>query len=151
MEKRIIGYYEEDNLAEKSANELRAQGFTEISVLSNDKRQGGDDKQDLTNGTVAGGALGGLAGLALGAGALFIPGVGPLVAMGPLAATIGGAVTGGVAGALVDYGIPAGRSDFYESKIKEGNTVMVIKADESKSNTVADTMRNNGAKDVRVH
>ncbi len=92
-----------------------------------------------------------MAGLALGAGALTIPGIGPILALGPLAATLGGVVTGGVAGALVDYGIPQERSDFYESKLREGNTVMVLVTDEYRTDEVAKIMRDFEAKDVQVY
>jgi len=160
MEKRVIGYFDDNMQVEQAAKELKDKGFKEISILGNDSS--GDNKgrsrgindgmtQNLSNGTMTGGAIGGLAGLALGAGALFIPGIGPLVAVGPLAAALGGAATGGVAGALVDYGIPKERSDFYETKIKEGNTVMILKTEEDKTDTVATIFRNHGAKDVRVH
>ena len=162
MDKKVIGYFEDSNQAGRAANELNSKGFNEISILGNESggkegsRGRGDDgmgsgNQNLSNGTMTGGALGGIAGLALGAGALLIPGIGPIVAMGPLAAVLGGAVTGGVAGALIDYGIPKERSDFYEAKIKEGNTVMILQADEDKTDTVASILRNHGAKDVRVH
>ncbi|MDR3543464.1 MAG: DUF3341 domain-containing protein [Desulfosporosinus sp.] len=161
MEKKVIGYFADSNQAGQAANELKAQGFKDISVLGNES--GGKEesmgKDNSSNNTMTGGVIGGLAGLglgtgalgALGAAALLIPGVGPIVAMGPLAAALGGAVTGGVAGALIDYGIPKERSDFYESKIKEGNTVLVLKADEQKTDEVAKMMKNHGAKDVRVH
>jgi len=160
MEKRVIGYFNDNRQVEQAANELKDKGFNEISILGNDSRGNKEGKgsgdnggmtQNLSNGTMTGGAIGGLAGLALGAGALFIPGIGPLVAIGPLAAALGGAATGGVAGALVDYGIPKERSDFYETKIKEGNTVMILKAGEDKIESVATILRNHGAKDVRVH
>ncbi len=170
MEKKVIGYFEDSNQAGQAVNELKDKGFNEISILGNDKdrkegSKGRDNKgmsfdnQNLSSGTMTGGAIGGLAGLGLGAGALgalgaaalLIPGIGPIVAMGPLAAALGGAVTGSVAGALVDYGIPKERSDFYETKIKEGNTVMILKTDEGKTDAVASILRNHGAKDVRVH
>lgn len=160
MEKRIIGYFTDNNKAQQALQELKDKGFNEISVLGNEKgdQAGNQDRNNnsswagnLTSGTMTGGALGGLAGLALGAGALFIPGIGPILALGPLAATLGGAVTGGIAGALVDYGIPQDRSDFYETKIKEGNTVMILKADESKTNEIAQILRAHEAQDVRVH
>jgi len=111
--------------------------------------------QSSSNGTMTGGIIGGLAGLGLGSGALgavalTIPGIGPIVAMGHLAASIGGAVTGGVAGALFDYGIPKERSDFYETKIREGNAVIVLKTEEQETDEVAKMMRNYGAKDVMV-
>ncbi len=160
MDKRIIGYFEDNGQAEQALRELKQKGFNEISILGNEKggQEGGRGRNNstsfagnLSNGTMTGGALGGLAGLALGAGALFIPGIGPILALGPIAAGLGGALTGGIAGALVDYGIPQDRSDFYEAKIKEGNTIMVLKADESKTDEVAKIMRDHGAKDVRVH
>ncbi|MEA4900759.1 DUF1269 domain-containing protein [Desulfitobacterium sp.] len=169
MEKKVIGYFEKSDQAGQAANELKGKGFTEISILGNEnggKKNSSRDtngmsfeNQNLSDGTVTGGTIGGLAGLGLGAGALgalgaaalLIPGIGPIVAMGPLAAALGGAVTGGIAGALVDYGIPEERSDFYETKIREGNTVLVLKTDEQKTDEVAKMMKNYGAKDVRVH
>lgn len=159
MEKRVIGYFDDTGQAEQAANELKNQGIKEISVLGKDSRgkgsgQGKDEDGlgwGLSSATMKGGALGGAAGLALGAGLLAIPGIGPIVAMGPLAAALGGAATGGVAGALVDYGIPQDQSDFYESKIKEGKTVLIAKADESKADSMASTLRNHGAKDVKIH
>lgn len=170
MEKKIIGYFQDNNQAGQAANELKAKGFNEISLLGNEKGgvEGGDEgdnkelglgSQNIAKGTMTGGAIGGLVGLGLGTGilgalgtaALLIPGVGPIVAMGPLAAALGGAVTGGVAGALIDYGIPKEHSDYYETKIKEGNSVMVLKTDEQKADEVAGIMRNYGAKDVRIH
>lgn len=169
MEKKIIGYFKDSNQAGQAANELKAKGFNEISLLGNEKggvegSDDGDNKglglgQNISNGTMTGGAIGGLVGIGLGTGvlgalgtaALLIPGVGPIVAMGPLAAALGGAVTGGVAGALIDYGIPKEHSDYYETKIKEGNSVMVLKTDEQKADEVARIMRNYGAKDVKIH
>ncbi|PKM77979.1 MAG: hypothetical protein CVU90_04500 [Firmicutes bacterium HGW-Firmicutes-15] len=169
MGKKVIGYFEDSRQAGQATNELKEKGFNEISILGNENggkegskgkdNNGMSGKQNLSNGTMTGGTIGGIAGLGLGAGALgalgtaalLIPGIGPIVAMGPLAAALGGAVTGGVAGALVDYGIPKERSDFYETKIKEGNTVVILKANDDKTDTVASILRNHGAKDVRVH
>lgn len=155
MEKRVIGYFEDNGKAEEALRECKEKGFKEISILGNERRDqtgiSGEGGPNLSSGTMTGGALGGLAGLAMGAGALAIPGIGPILAIGPLAAVLGGAVTGGIAGALVDYGIPQERSSFYESKIKEGNTVMILKTDEGKTEEVAKILRNHEAKDVRVH
>jgi len=161
VDKKVIGYFEDNNQAQQAAQELKNQGYKEISILGNDDRgnQGQRDRRNnnggmnmgLSSGTMTGGTLGGLAGLALGAGALAIPGLGPIIAMGPLAAAIGGAVTGGVAGALVDYGIPKEQSDYYESKLREGKTIMVIKTQQDKSDQVASIMKNYGAREVKVH
>ena len=154
MEKRVIGYFEDNGKAEEALRECQRKGFNEISILGNERQNQNESDQGgfgLSKGTLTGGTIGGLAGLALGAGALTIPGIGPILALGPLAATLGGVVTGGVAGALVDYGIPQERSDFYESKLREGNTVMVLVTDEYRTDEVAKIMRDFEAKDVQVY
>ena len=73
-----------------------------------------------TSGAVVGGALGWLAGI----GALAIPGVGPLIAAGPIIAAltgvgVGGAV-GGITGGLIGLGIPEYEAKRYEGRIKAG-------------------------------
>lgn len=81
-------------------------------------------------GATAGGALFGALGLLAGAGALAIPGIGPLVAAGPLMAGlaglgIGGAV-GGIGGALIGMGLPEDEAQRYASQIAEGRTLLVV-------------------------
>lgn len=158
MEKKVIGYFADNGQAEQAANELKDKGIKEISILGKDSRskEGKQNRDEdglswgLSSATMKGGAIGGVAGLVLGAGALAIPGIGPIIALGPLAAALGGAATGGIAGALFDYGIPREQSDFYENKIKEGNTVIIIKAAEDKTDSIASILKNHGAKDVKI-
>lgn len=82
-------------------------------------------------GAVLGGALGWLAGI----GALAIPGVGPLVAAGPLAAALSGAAVGGavggIAGALVGMGIPEYEAKRYEGKVKEGGILISVHTEDA--------------------
>jgi len=102
-------------------------------------------------GVTTGGVLGGVAGLLAGLGALTIPGLGPIVAAGPLAATLTGAVGGGLVGGLVDMGIPEERSQYFESKVREGRILAVVDADSGKVDQAARTMRDFGASDVETH
>ena len=67
-----------------------------------------------------------MAGLAVGAGALFIPGIGPLIAAGPIAGMLSGAAAGGIAGGLIDWGIPAEESHHYEEDVKQGKTLVAV-------------------------
>src|SRR5258705_11040171 len=80
-------------------------------------------------GVVLGGALGWLAGI----GALAIPGVGPLIAAGPIMAALSGAAVGGavggITGALVGMGIPEYEAKRYEGKIKGGNILISVHSD----------------------
>ena len=84
-------------------------------------------------GATGGGALFGALALLVGAGALAIPGVGPLVAAGPVMAGLaglglGGAV-GGLAGALVGMGLPEDEAKRYYSQIAVGYTLLVVHSD----------------------
>ena len=80
-----------------------------------------------------------------------IPGVGPIVAAGPIAAALGGAVAGGVAGGLIDWGIPAEVSRRYEQQVAQGGILAVIHTDSQKVNQAAQILRQSGAKDVESH
>ena len=155
--KAVIGVFSDRTLAEKAVNELRSQGFTteEINIVSKggSQRRGSGEMydDDITDGALTGGTIGGIGGLLIGAGALAIPGIGPIVAAGPLAAALSGAVAGGIAGGLIDWGIPAESSRRYEQQVAQGNILAVIKTDAAKVQQAAQVLRNNGASDVESH
>lgn len=156
--KSVIGVFNSRADAEKGVNALRAQGFTteEINIVSKDKnKQKGQGSEyfedDITDGALTGGTLGGIGGLLLGAGALAIPGVGPILAAGPIAAALSGAVAGGIAGGLIDWGIPAEAGKRYEQQVAQGGILAIVRSDAAKVNQAAQILRQNGAKDVETH
>jgi hypothetical protein len=131
--------------AESLVSQLRAAGFSnqDISVLLSDPNQTRDFAHEkatkapegATAGGITGGVLGGILGWLAGAGALVIPGVGPLIAAGPIMAALGGAAVGGavggVAGTLVGMGIPEYEAKLYEGKIKEGRALISVHTEDS--------------------
>lgn len=160
----VIGVFSDISAAEKAVKALREKGFrdNEISIVARDdkKRQTGSDDMEvggdfgtdsIADGTTWGGALGGVAGLLAGVGALAIPGIGPIVAAGPLAGVLSGAVTGGVAGGLIDLGIPEERGRQYEENLKQGGVLAVIETSDDKARDASSILRENGAKDVEAH
>ncbi len=156
--KSVIGVFNSKSNAEQAVSALRNQGFTteEINIVS--KNHNKKDRQDnefyeddITDGALTGGTLGGIGGLLLGAGALAIPGVGPVIAAGPIAAALSGAVAGGIAGGLIDWGIPAEAGRRYEQEVAQGGILAVIRSDANKANQAAQVLRQNGAKDVEMH
>jgi hypothetical protein len=164
MAKTVIGVFDSREQAEKAVSEMRNTGFdiNEISIVAKGGRGGGnngngDEGGDVlgmgtvADGTTTGGVLGGLAGLALGAGALAVPGLGPIIAAGPIAGLLSGAATGGIAGGLIDWGIPEERGRYYEGEVKKGKMLAAVRAHDQKVNTAADIMRKNGARDVETH
>jgi hypothetical protein len=92
-------------------------------------------------------------GLLAGIGALAIPGVGPLIAAGPIMGAlaglgVGGAV-GGIVGALVGMGIPEFEAKRYEGAVKEGGTLLSVHCDTSDEVKIAkDGLRDTGARDI---
>ena len=155
--KSVIGVFNSHDKAEQAVNALRSQGFTteEINIVSKNKKQQGQGTEyfedDITDGALTGGTLGGIGGLLLGAGALAIPGVGPVLAAGPIAAALSGAVAGGITGGLIDWGIPAESGRRYEQHVAQGGILAIIRSDAAKSNQAAQVLRQNGAKDVETH
>jgi uncharacterized membrane protein len=125
---------------------LRAAGFSnnDISALLPDKRGTKDFAHEhntkapegAATGAGAGGIVGGALGWLAGIGALAIPGVGPLIAAGPLMAALSGAAVGaavgGISGALVGMGIPEYEAKRYEGKIKAGNILLSVNAEDTR-------------------
>lgn len=109
--------------------------------------------EGATTGAVAGGAIGGTLGLLAGIGALAIPGVGPLIAAGPIMATLAGVgsggVVGGLIGALSGMGIPEYEAKRYEGRVKEGGILVSVHCDNSDwVGRAKDLLKHTGAEDV---
>lgn len=86
---------------------------------------------DTLEGIATGTLLGGLGGFVVGLAALAIPGVGPILAAGPIAsALVGagvGAVTGGLIGALVDLGLDEDEAGYYAEGVRRGSTLVTAR------------------------
>jgi len=156
----VVGVFHNQEQAEQSLQELKQRGFEQnISLIAKDdnvqERSEEEiisfEEQDLSEGTYTGGVLGGVAGLIAGAGALLIPGIGPIIAAGPLAATLTGVVAGGIAGGLIDYGIPEERGEYYEEQIRQGGILVTLRSSYDKVEEAASIMREYDAEDVEIH
>jgi hypothetical protein len=143
--------------------DLRDAGFTgdAISALLPDKRGTKDFAHEHNTKAPEGATTGGVAGMGVGAaigwlagiGALAIPGLGPFIAAGPIMGALSGAAvggaTGGIVGALVGMGIPEFEAKRYDAKIKDGNILISVLAEESPKVTLAkDIFKHNGADDI---
>ncbi len=159
MEKTVLGLFRTKEDAEDAVRELRNSGYNEneISIVARREENEGmgatRDEADnsIAGGTTTGGIIGGLAGLALGAGALTIPGLGPIIAAGPLAGLLSGTAAGGIAGGLIDWGIPGERGRYYETKVREGRIMAAVRTSDTRIENAAEILRRNGAEDVETH
>ncbi len=149
--------------AERGVDRLAAAGFSNnhISALLPD-HQGSKDfahekntkapddaGEGLTPGSVVSGTLGFLAGMS----ALAIPGLGPIIAAGPIMATmaslkVGGAL-GGLVGPLVALGLPEREAERYEGRVKAGGVLLSVHcANPYEVSGAKDLLLASGAEDV---
>ena len=134
----VFGIFASGASAEAAVDRLTAAGFSteDVSVLmsgmegSKEAAPERNTKADATTGLAVGGVVGGTLGLLAGIGAVVIPGAGPLIAAGPIVASlaglgVGGAV-GGLVGALVGLGIPEYEAKLYDGRVKDGEVLLSI-------------------------
>lgn len=159
----VFGIYKTPGTAEAAVDHLLSRGFSNesISVLLPDDestRAFAHEKstkapEGTATGVATGGAVGGTLGLLAGIGALAIPGVGPLIAAGPIMGAlaglgVGGAV-GGIVGALVGLGIPEYEAKRYEGAVKGGGTLLSVHCATSEQADVAKaSLKETGATDI---
>ncbi len=159
MSVTVVGIFDRVEYAERAAREIKERGLRtdDISIMVKNRDEGGERKgegltnDNISNGAVTGGIIGGLAGLLLGAGMVAIPGLGIIAAAGPITGLIGGAATGGIIGGLIDLGIPEQESRKYENDIREGKVVFTMRTDEDKVEEIRSILHANGAERVNTH
>jgi hypothetical protein len=161
--KSVFCIAHDDSQAARIVDELKSAGFSnnDISVLLPDKgstkefahEKGTKAPEGALTGVGAGGVLGGVLGWLVGVGALAIPGIGPIIAAGPIAAALSGAAVGatagGLVGALVGMGIPEYQAKRYEGQLREGRVLISVHSENSEETRRAkDIFERAGAKDI---
>ncbi len=137
----ITKVYDRYLQAQNAVKELEAAGIpsSEISLLANkavsDRHEDVEDASPAGTGAAIGAVAGGTAGLLTGLGLMAIPGVGPVVAAGWLAATalgaLAGGATGGIVGALVDAGVSEDHAQVYSEAVRRGGTLLSVRTSDS--------------------
>jgi hypothetical protein len=129
-------------VARESAGEYaeRVEDPALTDIAERDEREEGPD----ASGAGTGAAIGALAGLAVGIGVLVIPGIGPVIAAGPIATVLAGAgvgaVVGGLVGALTDTGVPREHAEAYADAIRRGGTLLLVRASDERVTIASDIM-----------
>jgi hypothetical protein len=161
MKKAVLCIVETSEQAEQLVNKLQQNGFSnsDISVLFPDKQNTRDfalehstkAPEGAVAGASVGGAVGGGLGLLVGLGALVVPGLGPLLAAGPIVAALtgigAGAAVGGFAGALVGMGIPEIEAKRYEGHVRAGRILIAVHTENRDQEQLAESL----FKVARVH
>lgn len=163
---RAIGVFSSRQDAEMALQELRDAGFNmdRVSIIARDAK-GKDQISDADMnpkeeqvkggagaGAVAGSATGGLLGLIGGLGVLAIPGVGPAAEVGIVLANtlLGsgiGAAGGGLVGALIGWGVPEDRAQYYGDRLNQGDYVLILEGSSDDVRTAEAILNNRGIRD----
>jgi hypothetical protein len=173
MAKTVVGLFDNFAEAQNVVQELVDTGFRreDISLVANDAKgeyrryaDGGAAKDAVGAGAVSGGVVGGVLGLLAGTGLLVIPGIGPVLAAGPLAAGISstaaalgatavgvglGAAAGGLVGGLVSAGVPEDDANYYAEGVRRGGALVTVAADDANVNSAYAAMQRHGAVDIK--
>jgi hypothetical protein len=166
MAKTVIGLMDNIREAQHVVKDLVARGIErdDIGFMANEKHTVPDsahlnesEGSRTTSGAFAGAgtgaAVGGIAGLALSLAPLAIPGIGPILAAGPIAAALTGAgigaVAGGLIGGLTNLGVPEDEAHYYAEGVRRGGILVTVAAEtEAQADQAAEVMRSHGAVDI---
>jgi len=165
MSKTIIGMMDNVSEARNVVEDLVASGIDrdDIGFMANEKhatpqRVDADDGAGATSGALAGAgtgaAIGGVAGLALSFAPLAIPGIGPILAAGPIAAALTGAgigaLAGGLIGGLTKLGVPEEDAHYYAEGVRRGGILVTVAADDDREvEQAVSILKRHGAVDVQ--
>lgn len=150
--KKLFGVYRTESEAQRAVDELRSLGYREdeISVFSKhnedvenitgaEAMEADNLKTGAATGAAAGAAIGTVGAALAAAGALFIPGIGPILAAGPIATLLTGAVAGGaiggavgtLAGALANLGVDEDDAQYIDERFNQGDIVVHVDVDDN--------------------
>lgn len=168
---RAVGTFASRPGAERALHELRDSGFNmdkisvvvknvegqeQLSGTEYEKSKGEQAAGGAKAGATAGGVTGGIIGLIPSLGVLAIPGVGPVAEIGVILANtlIGGgigAASGGLLGALIGWGVPEERANYYNDKLTQGYYVVLVEGTATEINAAQIILSNQGVQDWEIY
>ena len=171
MAKTVVGLMESGTQAERVVQDLTSScgcNRSDIGLMargseserpsgrksrSKSKSHEGDVGAGAMKGAGTGAAIGGVLGLVAGVASLAIPGVGPIIAAGPIASALAGAgigaAAGGIIGALANMGVPEEHAHYYAEGVRRGGTLITVRAETDEAAECAQrVMHEHGAADI---
>jgi hypothetical protein len=167
-DRTTIGVFSNHYDAEIAVQEIKKMGLGshELSIIVRDDKKahelgaatGERTAQGAGAGAGTGAIAGGAAGLLLGLASLAIPGIGPVLAAGPIATALGaagigaatGAVTGGLVGALTGAGVSRAEAEKYEEAVRKGDVLVAVGTHDENDEAVERTLERYSARDVKT-
>lgn len=159
----ILGIYPYYSSVEHAVQALKEAGFrnTNVSVVFPENAGSMNFARELTEkpprvvlgGGIKGAVVDGTLGWLVGLGALAIPGLGPVIAAGPIMAALAGVglgeTSGGITGALIGMKIPENVAQRYHDRVRDGGILASVHCDDSIwTQRAKEIMERSGAQDI---
>lgn len=158
----VLALYSTPAAAAAGARAVHARGIDrqQISVVARNHDEAGAlaEQMDATPGadiedSRRAGVLGELGGQVLAAIALVMPGIGPIVAAGPLSAGLGeaaGHAAGGLASVLSAAGVPEDRAQELQREVEAGAVLLGVHVTAGEVTAIHDALTGSGAVLVEI-
>lgn len=156
----VLGLFTTESAAASAARALRDLGLPRqrVSIVARTHlvegtlaaASGASPGTELEDSATAAKA-GELSGYVLAAMAMVLPGIGPIVAGGPLAADLSetaGHLAGSIAKALTSAGIEGRQADLWEEQVGNGAVIVGAHVGNDQATSALDTLRRHGASEV---
>jgi uncharacterized protein (TIGR02271 family) len=168
MDRTVVALFDDIQDARNAVEELVDNGFPRenISLVARDAtgeygdaletydagKTGEDTGEAALAGAGIGAVLGGFGGLLLSLGALAIPGIGPVLAAGPLVAALAGAgigaAAGGLIGALTEVGVPEEQAHYYAEGVRRGGTLVTVQTTAGRADDAVEILNDHNPVDI---
>lgn len=148
----VSGLFDTRDQADAAVDALEGADIpsADISLVAPGEDSAGES--NAAEGAGIGAAVGGVGGLLAGLGAFAIPGIGPVVGAGWLAATLMGAAAGGAAGGLIgsltEAGIEEDDAHVYAEEVRRGGTLVTARVDDEHADAAAAILGQSGSVDI---
>lgn len=163
----VIGVYDSFSDATAAVRELDRNRFPiqQTSIIAQDLQNEKEIHGYITAGDLArngagmGAWVGGIFGLLIGAAFVWVPGFGPLLIAGPLAAALLGGMEGALAGAagggalaaLAGWDVSRKHILKYEERLRGGKHLVVAHGSDHEITWASDILRNTRVSELNVH
>ncbi|HEX2619178.1 MAG TPA: general stress protein [Phototrophicaceae bacterium] len=162
MTSTILATFDNQESANAAVRDLKEAGFdsSDIGVAVYDTEQAVYlDDLDGAEGTGVGALAGSIFGAVVGLATITVPGIGPIIAAGPLAAAIGalagagvgalsGAATGGIVASLVNLGVPESDAHSYAESLRRGAVLVSVNVYEVDAERAVHILQNHHPFDI---
>ena len=159
VQESVVAVFSTFSAAQHAVQTLEAAGFPadKISLVTHSVNRQVSEKETLQSGdetehnAAKGAGIGGVIGLLLGAPLLAIPGIGPVLVAGPLAAGMTGALVGGFLGAMSGWGVHEDHVRQYQEQVRGGSMLVVAQGDPQEVAFAKGILDQSHAEEVHLH